>query len=87
MLCMIINFALFIFIPINLFCWIIYRKNLHSDKLAGVERVNTMTAIKNIHSSAPILGLVSGGTPIYWLYRYVPLERVWFSSHLLCCRV
>ena len=61
MLCMIINFTLFIFIPINLFCWIIYRKNLHSDKLAGVERVNTMTAIKNIHSSIPILGLVSGG--------------------------
>ena len=24
-----------------------------------------------------------GGTPIYWLYGYVPLERVWFSSHLL----
>ena len=20
-----------------------------------------------------------GGTPIYWLYVYVPLERVWFS--------
>ena len=24
-----------------------------------------------------------GGTPIYWLYGYVPLERVWFSSHLV----
>ena len=24
-----------------------------------------------------------GGTPIYWLYRYVPVERVWFSSYLL----
>ena len=22
-----------------------------------------------------------GGTPIYWLNGYVPLERVWFSSH------
>ena len=21
-----------------------------------------------------------GGTTIYWLYEYVPLERVWFSS-------
>ena len=24
-----------------------------------------------------------GGTPIYWLYGYVPLEKVWFSSHLV----
>ena len=24
-----------------------------------------------------------GGTPICWLYGYVPLERVWYSSHLL----
>ena len=28
-----------------------------------------------------------GGTPIYWLYGYVPLERVWFSSHLVWYRV
>ena len=28
-------------------------------------------------------GWGGGGTPIYWLYGYVPLERVWFSSHLL----
>ena len=27
------------------------------------------------------------GAPIYWLYGYVPLERVWFSSHLLWDRV
>ena len=27
------------------------------------------------------------GTPIYWLYGYVPLERVWVSSHLLWDRV
>ena len=26
---------------------------------------------------------VGRGAPIYWLYGYVPLERVWFSSHLL----
>ena len=24
-----------------------------------------------------------GGIPIYWLYGYVPLEREWFSSHLV----
>ena len=24
-----------------------------------------------------------GGIPIYWLYGYVLLERVWFSSHLV----
>ena len=31
----------------------------------------------------------SGGgvTPIHWLYGYVPLGRVWFSSHLLWDRV
>ena len=28
-----------------------------------------------------------GGTPIYWLYWNVPLERVWFSSHLAWYRV
>ena len=28
-----------------------------------------------------------GGTTIYWLYGYVPLERVWFSSHLVWYRV
>ena len=28
-----------------------------------------------------------GGTPIYLLYGYVPLERVWFSSHLVWYRV
>ena len=27
------------------------------------------------------------GTSIYWLYGYVPLERVWVSSHLLWDRV
>ena len=25
--------------------------------------------------------------PIYWLFGYVPLERVWFSSHLVWYRV
>ena len=28
-----------------------------------------------------------GGTLIYWLYGYVPLERVWFSNHLVWYRV
>ena len=28
-------------------------------------------------------GMGGGGTPTYWLYGYVPLERIWFSSHLL----
>ena len=28
-----------------------------------------------------------GGTPIYWLYGNEPLERVWFSSHLVWYRV
>ena len=27
------------------------------------------------------------GTPIYWLYGYVPLEKVWFPNHLVWDRV
>ena len=27
------------------------------------------------------------GTPIYWLYGYEPLERIWFSSHLVWYKV
>ena len=35
-----------------------------------------------------VAGLASrGGTPIYELYRYVPLRRVWFSASLLSNRV
>ena len=36
---------------------------------------------------ALILGGGGGGIAIYWLYRYVPLWRVWFSSSLLLDRV
>ena len=28
-------------------------------------------------------GVEEGSILIYWLYGYEPLERVWFSSHLL----
>ena len=40
------------------------------------------------HSSYCIVPGGGGYTPIYshilyWLYGYVPLEKVWFSSHLV----
>ena len=33
--------------------------------------------------SASGAGKLRGGTAIYGLYRYVPLQKVWFSSSLL----
>ena len=37
----------------------------------------------NLHS----MGFHQGGTPIYCLYGYVLLERVWFLSYLVWYRV
>ena len=42
---------------------------------------------KNIVLQLPRTLDPGGSTAIYWLYGYVPLERVWHSSHLVCYRV
>ena len=49
------------------------------------QSVEAQTKRKIVLFLEPSIG--GGGTPIYWLYGYVSLERVWFSSILVWYRV
>ena len=49
--------------------------------------LNLMAVLFSISFDSELIARGGGGTTIYWLYGYVPLERVWFSSHLLLDRV
>ena len=57
--------------------------NRVADKKTGAKFLPYVTTEHNFQIIFP----GGGGTPIYWLYGYVPLERVWFSSHLVWYRV
>ena len=60
---------------------LIWKKKLlnHTDEVPYLEMDSYfIEKIVNIQ-----VKLARGGTPIYRLYGYVPLERVWFSSHLV----
>jgi len=57
----------------------------NKPKIVGDNNSSTQVIASKIneeHQPRETIGKVGGGTPLYCLYRDVPLDRVWFLASL-----